>query len=172
MNTCDGFQILLECFRLFFILLYCKNKRNSTGTKKQSFAREKDHLTKRRQWNINIRCRTATLWIHFMHHLFSPLDKLWVWTMTSLSIFDAYSRLLYPLFPHNTHNPCSSTARSTPLYPPHWYVTCPGEYPLSVIWVTRLFVSKLYLSMYLVLALFRRDRKQWGHRISVCLSRR
>ena len=41
-----------------------------------------------------------------------------VMRLLSTSIFAAFRRPLCP--PHNTHNPCSSTARSTALYPPHW----------------------------------------------------
>ena len=41
-----------------------------------------------------------------------------VMRLLSTSIFAAFRRPF--LLPHNTHNPCSSTARSTLLHPPHW----------------------------------------------------
>ena len=51
-----------------------------------------------------------------------PVFKVHVRVMRllSTSIFAAFRRLLLLELPHNTHNPCSSTARSTLLAPPHW----------------------------------------------------
>lgn len=51
-----------------------------------------------------------------------PVFKVHVRVMRllSTSIFAAFRRPLLLELPHNTHNPCSSTARSIPEYPPHW----------------------------------------------------
>lgn len=52
----------------------------------------------------------------------SPVFKVHIRVMRllSTSIFAAFRRPLLLELPHNTHNPCSSTARSTLLAPPHW----------------------------------------------------